>query len=268
MRSFSNLVATVAGLAATLGVVNAQLSISTQCETALAGLLTNSGAQCLNPKGLVPLVSLDANSSIIDPLNSWDQGMCQASPCTNDTLATVVSDLTSGCSSELSQLGAGSISNSQLTSLVQELYPSVREALCAQDTSNNTLCPTEFLTNLQVVTGTLTLTALESFVNQVVSSSVPNIPKSVECTDCTKTWYNIVKSAFPAVVSSDAETNISDTCGSDFVNGQSPSDVKAFGTTSSNTSNDTSNSAAGTQVDSRLAFVVVAMLSPLLAFAA
>ena len=86
-----------------------------------------------------------------------------------------------------------------------------------RSTSNNTLCPTEFLTNLQTVTGTLSLTNLQTFLGQVVNSQVPTIPKSVECTDCTKQWYNIITTNFPGVVSSDAEQNVSDTCGSDFV---------------------------------------------------
>ncbi|KIP02403.1 hypothetical protein PHLGIDRAFT_122504 [Phlebiopsis gigantea 11061_1 CR5-6] len=244
-------------------MVKAQ-SISSQCESALAGVLTDSGAACLNPTGLIPILQASNDTSLIAPLNTWDQAMCKSSVCTNATLASVTSDITSGCQTELGSLGLGNISSAELTTIVQQLYPSVREILCSQDTSNNTLCPTEFLTNLQSVTGTFTLASAETFLNQVVSSGVPNIPKSVECTDCTKQWYNIIKAAFPDVVSSDAESNVSGTCGSDFVNGQTPSDVAAFGTSGSSTSGDTSG-AASTHVDARRAFVAVAVLSPLVA---
>lgn len=87
----------------------------------------------------------------------------------------------------------------------------------ARSKPNNTLCATEFLTNLQSVTGPLTLSALEAFGSQIVASAVPNIPASVECTDCTKGWFNIVKQNFPGVVNSDAQQNVQDRCGAAFV---------------------------------------------------
>ena len=59
--------------------------------------------------------------------------MCNQTACTNDTLATISSDLVSGCQSELQSFGLGNITSAQLTSFVQQFYPSVREMLCLQE---------------------------------------------------------------------------------------------------------------------------------------
>ena len=107
--------------------------ISSQCTGALAGLLGDSGAACLNPSGLVPLLSAGQNTSVVGPVDTYLQGMCKQSACTNDTLATVVNDVTTGCQAELQSFGLGNITTSQLTSLVQQFYPSLREMLCLQE---------------------------------------------------------------------------------------------------------------------------------------
>lgn len=84
-------------------------------------------------------------------------------------------------------------------------------------TSSTTLCPTQFLTGVQTVTGPLTLNNLETLATQIAGGTVPNLPNNVTCTDCTKGWYNIAQKEAPGLLNSEAESNISQTCGTSFV---------------------------------------------------
>ncbi|GJE92250.1 hypothetical protein PsYK624_084030 [Phanerochaete sordida] len=242
MLSFTKISAGVMGIAAFTAVASA-LSISSQCEGALAGLLTDSGAACLNPSGIASILTTSSSTSLVGPVDSWLQGVCNQAACTNDTLAAVANDVVSGCQAELQSAGLANITAAQLTGLAQQFYPSLREMACLQDSSNNTLCPTEFLTNLQTVTGPLTTSGLQTFLGEVVASSVPPLPASLQCTDCSKQWYNIIKQAFPGVADSSAESNVQNLCGANFTDGQTPSDVKSFGA-AGNTTADTKNSGA------------------------
>lgn len=107
--------------------------LSTQCQAALATIVGNSDASCLNAQALIGLVvstSSTTNTSIIPTVNTWLTGMCSRPACTNATLATVVSSVTSGCSTELGQLGLSDVDSSSLTALVQSAYPTVRQVAC------------------------------------------------------------------------------------------------------------------------------------------
>lgn len=111
----------------------ASFSLSSQCQDTLAALVTSSDASCLNAQALVGLIassSSSANTSIVSPINTWATGLCSRAACSNDTLATVVSNVTSGCSSDLESLGLSNIDSGELTQLVQTAYPSVRQILC------------------------------------------------------------------------------------------------------------------------------------------
>lgn len=244
MLSSTRLSAAVIGVAALAGIASAQ-SISSQCKGALAGLLTDAGAQCLNPSGIATVLTANQNASLVGPVDNWLQGMCDQSPCSNATLSAVANDVVSGCQAELQEAGLANLTADQLTSLAQQFYPSLREMACLQDTTNSTLCPTEFLTNLQNVVGPLSQTGLQQFIGQVVGSGVPNLPASIQCTDCSKEWYNIINKAFPGLTNSSAETNVENLCGASFVDGQTPSDVKSFGAAGNGTADTKTNSAMG-----------------------
>lgn len=72
------------------------------------------------------------NTSLVDPINSWLTGLCAQPACNNATLAVVSGDLSSGCSQELGLFGFGNVSGGQLTSLLQSVFPTVRQAVCLQ----------------------------------------------------------------------------------------------------------------------------------------
>ena len=108
-------------------------SLSSGCQSTLTSLATSSDASCLNVGGLLSLVSAassSTNASVVSSVDSWAKGMCSRAACSNDTLANLVSNVTSGCSSDLSSLGLGSVDASELTSIVQMVYPTVRDVLC------------------------------------------------------------------------------------------------------------------------------------------
>lgn len=109
------------------------LSLSTQCQAALATIVGNSDASCLNAQALIGLVvstSSTTNTSIVPTVNTWLTGMCSRPACTNATLATVVSSVTAGCPTELGELGLSDVDSSSLTALVQSAYPTVRQVAC------------------------------------------------------------------------------------------------------------------------------------------
>ena len=105
-------------------------SISSQCQSTLASIITSSDASCLNAQSLLGLVATTNNASVVPTINTWLTGLCAKPACTNQTISNVVQNLTSGCSSDLSALGLGSIDANELTALVESAYPTIRKVFC------------------------------------------------------------------------------------------------------------------------------------------
>jgi len=237
----------VALIAAAAQSVSA-LSLSSQCQATLASVVTSADAKCLNAQSLVGLVVASENSSVVSPINNWLTGMCSQGSCTNETLAAVVGNLTSGCSSELSSLGFSSSDSGELTSIVQMVYPTARKVACLADSSNsNSLCVTETLTNIQPYTGTLSLSNIGSIISEISGGSVPHLPNNVTCTNCTKAAYDIISQAYPEVVQGSANSTITSQCGASFVDGQEPASITQMANTAI-ASNPTSAASLGASV--------------------
>ncbi|PIL34109.1 hypothetical protein GSI_03820 [Ganoderma sinense ZZ0214-1] len=237
---FALLATAVAGLQ--LAGTSAQ-TISSQCQSSLASLLTSSDATCLNAQALLGLATTTNNASVVPTLNTWLTGLCAKPACSNQTLSAVVSNLTSGCSTELSSLGLGSIDASELTALVETAYPTVRKVACLADTKqNNELCVTEFLTAVQGTTGNLSIANIEALgTNLVGGSSSLNLPSNVTCTDCVKAAYSIINTVFAGLVPSSVPSYFQSTCGSSFTDGSSPSDVTESASAASSSTTVTHN---------------------------
>lgn len=107
--------------------------ISSGCQTALAGILSNSDAACLNPSGLLGVISAGSDTSLVSPLDKWAQGMCGQAACTNSSLSSVVNALLPACSTELSSVTGSEVSAADATTLVQTYYPPLRDAICLQE---------------------------------------------------------------------------------------------------------------------------------------
>jgi len=139
--------------------------------------------------------------------------MCSQSACSNQTLATLVTNITNGCSSDLSSLG---LDVQDVTTSVQQFYPTVRQILCLQDT--NQLCAVEGLYDIQNKTGTLSLNN--------ISTIAPFSEQDVACSNCTKAAYNIILSNDPEVITSSVNSSLSNQCGANFLDGRTPAGIR------------------------------------------
>ncbi|KAJ7780538.1 hypothetical protein DFH07DRAFT_792631 [Mycena maculata] len=227
--------------AATAGLAAAQTTIpglSTACSNSLTGLLSSPEAACLKPSSLLSFF-VGTNQSIPDTVNKWLSGLCSTGFCSNETLAAIVSNVTTGCSSDLGSVGADvGASVATVTQLVQEVYPTVRNVMCLKDDASNQLCVTETLSNIEDIVGKLSFSDLNlatltsDFQNVVASAS------NLACTNCTKAAFTLISpltSQFP-----EAQTGIDALCGANFIDGSSPDTVsqtavnQAFTSTKSN----------------------------------
>ncbi|KAJ4001528.1 hypothetical protein F5050DRAFT_1874471 [Lentinula boryana] len=244
------------------------LSLSQECQSSLEGLLTSPGkspithtkgipwltiipdAACLNPSALLSFVVGSNSGSIPSTVNTWLTGICSSGSCTNQSISNVVTNLTSGCSSELSSLGISTSSiQSQVISIAQEVYPTVRQVACLKDDTSNQLCAVETLDNLQSVVGQLNVTDL-SVLNLFTDAETlfANGVQNIACTDCMKESFSIAKANFPSIVAQ-AEPDAQALCGASFLDGNLPSTVSqsANDAVFSNTPS-ASNSNAGLRV--------------------
>ncbi|CAL1707910.1 unnamed protein product [Somion occarium] len=210
-------------------------SLSAGCQSTLASLVVSPNSACLNPQALVGIVTADDNASLVNPIDNWLSGQCSQPQCTNETLANIVSTVTAGCQSDLQSLGFGNLSADEITNVVQMAYPTVRKVACLSNQSNNTLCVTETLNNVQSSVGTLSKTELQSLVSQISGGQLPDIPSSTLCTDCTKEGFNIVKTDFPSLVTSNIEGVVTNECSADFVDGSTPSNIEQTANTATAT---------------------------------
>lgn len=87
--------------------------------------------------------------------------------------------------------------------------------------SNKTgqLCAVDQLYGIQNNTGTVSASNILSFVTQVITGGLPIIgsQQSFTCNNCTKEVYNIVISNVPQVITSSANSSISNQCGASFI---------------------------------------------------
>ncbi|KAK0454927.1 hypothetical protein EV421DRAFT_462675 [Armillaria borealis] len=214
----ASLISVSAALGATL--VSAQLGLSTGCVAALSAVSADPEASiCLSLSTLIPLFG-NGNTSIVDPVNTWVSNVCSVGPCSNDTVAAVVGNLTSGCSTELATIGLNTSETDQNIVTAQEAYPTVRRILCLQD--SDTYCVTETLRGIESSVGTLSVNRIVSFLGGQASFS--SLPSNVTCSNCTKAAYNILQEAYPALVNNGTES-IQSQCGEAFTDGSSPSGI-------------------------------------------
>jgi len=210
-------------VASAIGGAIAQTSgVSTQCENTLIAVLASPQAECLNPNGLVQIFVQGNSSSVVTPVDTWLKGLCARGPCSNDDIAAIVTNITTGCAADL-QLG--NTQPGSLTPLVQKIYPTVRKAVCLADASkNNQLCVTQTLSNIESVTGTLTINKISQISSSVDGSSINGVNL---CTPCIKQMYNVANADFPAVfgkgttIASDVQAR----CGASFIDGASDPNI-------------------------------------------
>jgi len=198
------------------------LDVSAQCQSTLLNISSSTEGQCINAAGLVPIFLASSNSSLIGPFQSWLTGLCSKGPCTNQTLATLVANVTQGCSSDLSSLGINDNNASSITASVQEYYPVVRQIACLKDNNASQLCVIDELYDIQNATGTL---SVDEIFSLKTLAPLLTLPQNVKCNNCTKEAYNILLTEAPQAITSDKNSTISKQCGADFLDGKTPAAI-------------------------------------------
>jgi len=203
--------------------------LSSSCESALLGVSSNPEANsCLNVPGLAAIITLQANSSVIPPLNTWLEGLCSANACSNDTINAITTNITNGCQSDISSTG---VSQSVLQSILQDIpqfYPTIRSIACLKTASNNTLCLSSTLLDIQQFIGQpLSIDSAMTAISQMVNAgNSSHLPANLTCTGCVQAAFDTFQedqamlAANPAV-----QSTITSQCGSGFLSASKPSDV-------------------------------------------
>jgi len=251
-----------------VGGAIAQLSnVSSGCKSAVLAVAASPEASCLNPSGLVQVFLQGTSSSIINPVDSWLKGLCALGPCSNDNLSLVVTNVTTGCATELESV-LGNTQPAAITAIVQQAYPTVRKGVCLADVSkNNQLCVTQTLSSIETVTGPLTIDK----VQQILSNGTSSLSGVNLCTPCVKQIYNIAKTDFPTIFGQgDIATSLQADCGASFVDGASDPNIvqtASNGTASGSSGNTASNTDSSAQISGQQALLSTFLLG-LLAMAA
>ncbi|KAJ7076371.1 hypothetical protein B0H15DRAFT_599593 [Mycena belliarum] len=196
------------------------LSLSSGCQSALTQVAGNADANaCLSISSLISTV-IQSNSSIVTPVDNMLKALCAAAPCTNATLSAIVTNITTGCSTELSSTGSSAPSASTLTTLVQQYYPTVRNIVCLTDSGTN--CITQTLTNLQAILGTLSINNIGGVLSKALTTT--SVPANVTCTNCNKQAFNVLNQAFPGTLTSESSA-LQSQCGASFTDGNTPAGI-------------------------------------------
>lgn len=233
----SILLMAAAGLAASQSL--SSLGVSQQCQDALSASIANPEINsCLNVFTALNIFATTANTSVVPAIDNWLSGVCAASPCSNSTLMAAAQNITTGCQNDLNNIGISSDDAQNIVNTVLPFYPTIRKVACLKDTksSNNTLCVTEVLDDLQDAIGSLSINNIISTAQGVINGTETiSIPKNVTCNDCTEAAWAVIRQDIPAAATNTDVTNaIASQCGNDFVTAPQPSEiVEATGAASS-----------------------------------
>jgi len=246
--------------AAFLALASAQ-SISSGCLTALASVASDpSAAACLSPSPLISIfVSGSNESSVVTPVDTWLTGLCVAAPCSNSTISAITTNVTAGCPVELAAFGFQNITQA----FVQQTYPVLIDVMCLQDNNDNgTLCVTQTLKNIEGVSGPVMLSNTSSLArNGIVNTLLSN---NATCTNCIKQSYNLISQQAPVLLGNTTTASLQNTCGTSFVDGQTPTGISE--TSQATPPPSASNSALGLSLPQPSTLSVLVLILSVFAF--
>lgn len=104
-------------------------TVSPECQSTVIAVAATPQAACLNPSDLLDVFVEGATSSIIPPTDTWLTGLCARGPCSNDDLAFVFTNITTGCATDLAPYLNGTTPE-DVVAFVQKVYPTWRRAVC------------------------------------------------------------------------------------------------------------------------------------------
>jgi len=249
-------------IASAIGGALAQISnVSTQCQSTIITVAANPKASCLNPSALLQVFLQGGSNSVVTPVDTWLKGLCALGPCSNDDIASIVTNVTTGCASDLQPI-LGDAQPGSLTPLVQEIYPTVRKGVCLVDTSkNNQLCVTQTLSSIETVTGTLTINKLINLVSAIVNGQADSLNGVNLCTACVKQIYNVAKNDFPTIFGQgDIASDVQTSCGASFVDGASDPNIVQTATNNTTSGNSINTTDGSVQITGQQALLSTFLL--------
>jgi hypothetical protein len=187
-------------------------------------------SSCLDIPALAQVFNTPADASIVQPFDSWLKGLCGHAICSDATLEAIANIVSPACSTELTALG---FTPGNFATELKAVYPVFRKIICLKQSvssrfycfstvingdrlelpySGNTLCLTEFLTQVEKKYGTLTLTK----ALQLLTNPPADLPKELTCSNCNKAAYNILAQASPTDANA-AKPALQQQCGAAFV---------------------------------------------------
>ncbi|KAG8711606.1 hypothetical protein FRC08_015698 [Ceratobasidium sp. 394] len=247
MMGFKNgivVAAVVAGVSAQ-GWMQGQGSLSSSCQTALAGALTGPAGQCLGVPGLANIAATKGDESLIPPIDSWLNTTCAQPACTNATIDAVVGNVTSGCRSDLNQWHVTDEDIETVSGYIKEFYPPAREVACLKDSNaSNQFCITESLKKFENSTGmSLTPNNLWNLSPSLYSTN-STLTKELTCTDCTKAAWNIIKPYLGSDAQAEVASQLDQICGAGFSNSPAPPSVQRTANSAVQAANNNSQNGA------------------------
>ncbi|KAF8515441.1 hypothetical protein JB92DRAFT_2914788 [Gautieria morchelliformis] len=197
------------------------------CQSTLLNVSSNSEASsCLNVPGLAAILTLPANSSVVPSLNTWLQGMCRASPCSNATINAITTNITNGCQSDISNTGIGQSTLQTIIQDVPRFYPTIRSIACLKTASNDTLCASSTLLDVESFVGQpLSAENAMDAISQIAGHAT-SLPANLTCTGCTQAAFDTFQADEAMLAANPAvQSVISQQCGANFLTASQPSDV-------------------------------------------
>lgn len=77
---------------------------------------------------------INPNKSVPQTVNLWLTGLCNVGSCSNEAIATVVANVTHGCSEDFSKANIDILSiQDKVTNIAQKVYPTVRKVGCLKE---------------------------------------------------------------------------------------------------------------------------------------
>ncbi|CAE6488127.1 unnamed protein product [Rhizoctonia solani] len=198
-------------------------NLSSSCQATAASVLTGPGAECLGISGLINIALTNSNDSLISPINNWLTTTCAQPACTNGTIDTLISNITTGCSSDLNSAGVTTGTWQDISEYVKEWYPVGRQVACLKN--GDSLCVTSTLQSIENWLGQpLSKNTIETVLPRLVSTTT-EVPANVTCTDCTKAAYALIRPHLNDANRGTWDNTVAGQCGSSYTDGTTPSGI-------------------------------------------
>ncbi|KAF8736393.1 hypothetical protein RHS02_06315, partial [Rhizoctonia solani] len=198
-------------------------SLSSSCQATAASVLTGPGAECLGISGLINIALTNSNDSLVSPINNWLTTTCAQPACTNGTIDTLISNITTGCSSDLNSAGVTTGTWQDISEYVKEWYSVGRQVACLKN--GDSLCVTSTLQSIENWVGQpLSKNTIEAVLPRLVSTTT-EVPANVTCTDCTKAAYALIRPHLNDANRGTWDNTVAGQCGSSYTDGTTPSGI-------------------------------------------